>query len=38
MVDEADLIIAVFDASRNWNSEDDEIINLLKKKKYNCIK
>lgn len=33
MVDEADLIIAVFDASRNWNSEDDEIINLLKNKK-----
>lgn len=33
MVNEADLIIAVFDASKNLDLEDEEIIKLLKNKK-----
>lgn len=32
VIDDADLVIAVFDASREFDSEDEEIFNLLKNK------
>ena len=33
MAEEADLIIAIFDVSRPFDKEDEEILNLLKEKK-----